>query len=123
MNGPRGLPDRWVSTMVMKPLRRVIGRVRSVAFDPALYVTAFTFYAGINRWITADQLALCYAGTVLVTVLHQLWERRRWEGFSFAGELKSGVLWGTALFVIGFAWGSTCGFILDWMAQPGWDFR
>jgi hypothetical protein len=87
--------------MVTKPLRRVFGRVRGVLFDPALYVTAFTFYAGVNRWITAEQLALCYGGTVLVTVLHQLWERRRWPDLSFPGELRSGALWGTALFAIG----------------------
>jgi hypothetical protein len=109
--------------MVTKPLRRLFGRVRSVLLDPALYVTAFTFYAGANRWITLEQLALCYGGTVLVTVIHQLWAHRRWDGFSFAGELKSGVLWGSALFAIGFAWGTACGFILNWMEQPGWDFR
>jgi hypothetical protein len=79
----------------------------------------FTFYAGMNPWITPEQLALRYGATILVTVSNQLWEQRDSANFNFADELKSGVLWGSGFFVIGFAWGTTCGYVLDWMGRIG----
>lgn len=83
--------------------------------DPALYIILFTFYAGMNPRITLEQLLLCYAGTVIVVVIGEIWNGR-WSGPSrLAGDIGSAVLWGSLLFIIGYGWGAACGYILAWM--------
>ena len=87
--------------------------------DPALYVIAFTFYAGMHPRLTLAQLALCYVATVTVIVIAELWRSRADEEASLAADIGRGVKWGSFLFVVGFAWGATCGYILLWMER--WD--
>jgi hypothetical protein len=85
--------------------------------DPALYVIAFTFYAGMNAQLTLEQLALCYLATVTVIVINEVWKSRADEHASLPGDIGRGIKWGSFLFVIGFAWGAACGYILMWMAR------
>jgi hypothetical protein len=96
------------------PFRSFFCWLWNVVRDPALYVIAFTFYAGMSRRLTLELLALCYAGTVLVVVISEIWRSRRSETARLADDIGSGLLWGSFLFVIGFGWGAACGYILVW---------
>ena len=101
----------------MQPLRSFLRWLWNVVRDPALYVIAFTFYAGMNPRLTLEQLALCYVGTVLVLVISEVWKSRRSESARLVDDVRSGVLWGSLLFVIGFGWGAACGYILMWLPR------
>ena len=103
----------------MKPLSSLLRRLWNVVRDPALYVIAFTFYAGLNPRLTLAQLALCYVATVTVIVIAELWKSRADEEASLAEDIGRGVKWGSFLFVVGFAWGAACGYILMWMSRSG----
>lgn len=102
----------------MKPLRSVLRWIWNVVQDPALYVIAFTFYAGLHPRLTLAQLVLCYAATVIVIAIAELWKSRGDQYASPAADVGRGLVWGSALFVIGFAWGTACGYILAWMTRP-----
>jgi hypothetical protein len=105
-------------------LQLIVARLRSsfrwlwnVVRDPALYVIAFTFYAGMHPRLTLVQLALCYAGTVLVMVIRETWRTRLSGPSDLAADIGSAVLWGSFLFIVGVAWGASCGYILMWMGR------
>ena len=100
-------------------IRSVLRWLGNVVRDPALYVIAFTFYAGLHPRLTLAELALCYAATVAVVVIAELWKGRADGQASLPGDIGRGVKWGSFLFVVGFAWGATCGYILMWMSRSG----
>lgn len=101
----------------MNPLRSILRRLWNVVRDPALYVIGFTFYAGMSPRLTLELVALCYAGTVLVMVIHAMWQSRHAEDPHLADDIGHGVVWGSLLFVIGFGWGAATGYILMWMTM------
>lgn len=103
--------------MAARPNWSFIRWVSNVLRDPALYVILFTFYAGMNPRLTLDQLALCYAGTVLVMIIGEVWSSRLASDAELLNDIGRGILWGSLLFIIGFAWGSSCGYILMWMQR------
>lgn len=85
--------------------------------DPALWIVAFTFYAGMHPRLTLELALLCYAGTVLVMVIAATWRVRRETPSGLALAIRGALLWGTLLFAIGLGWGATCGYILGWMTR------
>ena len=103
--------------MIVARLRPFLRWLLNVIRDPALYVILFTFYAGMHPRLTLVQLALCYAGTLLVMVIRETWRTRPSGPSDLAADIGSAVLWGSFLFVVGFAWGASCGYILMWMGR------
>ena len=87
----------------------------NVIRDPALNIIALTFYAGMHPRLTLVQWALCYAGTLLVMVIRETWRTRPSGPSDLAADIGSAVMWGSFLFVVGVAWGASCGYILMWM--------
>lgn len=103
--------------MAARPKWSLFRWASNVLRDPALYVILFTFYAGMNPRLSLEQLALSYAGTVLVMIVWEVWCSRLASNGELLNDVGRGALWGSILFLIGFAWGSSCGYILMWMQR------